>query len=399
MKLHFKKEYDGNPESLPGRSHMPGAVKFKEWENTTQMSIFANLVSIGIIAVLAGVMIWRSGGFHFSYLGCICSLLVLFPHEMLHAVCFKEDVYLYTCWKRGMLFVVGTETMSKGRFVFLSLLPNLVFGVLPFLIFLVWPEQIFFGTLGLLSLSMGSGDYYNVFNALTQMPKGARTYLNQFSSYWYMPQEEKKGIIFDMDGTLWDSSAEVAESWSHVVAEKYTPDRVITEEDLRRVMGKTMDLLAAALFPELPEERRMALLEECCQAENEYLRKHGGRLYPGLEETVKELAGKYSLYIVSNCQSGYIEAFLAYYQMEPYFADTECYGNNGLDKSENIRKVVERNHLTDAVYVGDIQGDYEASRKAGVKFIHAAYGFGDIEQEVPEIHALPQLKELAAEVL
>ena len=46
---------------------------------------------------------------------------------------------------------------------------------------------LFLGTLGALCLGMGAGDYYNVFNALTQMPRGARTYLYQFNSYWYMP--------------------------------------------------------------------------------------------------------------------------------------------------------------------------------------------------------------------
>ena len=74
----------------------------------------------------------------------------------------------------------------------MSLLPNLVFGALPFLIFLIWPDQIFLGTLGLLSLGMGAGDYYNVFNAVTQMPRGARTYLHQFNSYWYMPEDGKE---------------------------------------------------------------------------------------------------------------------------------------------------------------------------------------------------------------
>lgn len=210
---------------------------------------------------------------------------------------------------------------------------------------------------------------------------------------------EKKGIIFDMDGTLWDSASEVAKSWTQVVAERYTPDRVITEEDLQRVMGKTMDQLAAALFPELPEKRRMTLLRECCDRENEYLRKHGGKLYPDLEETLKKLQQKYPLYVVSNCQSGYIEAFLEYYHLEAYFEDIECYGNNGLKKGENIRRVMERNHLTDAVYVGDIQGDYEASMEAGAKFIHAAYGFGRMEQKVPKINELSRLPVLVDEVL
>lgn len=202
---------------------------------------------------------------------------------------------------------------------------------------------------------------------------------------------KKTGIIFDMDGTLWDTGKEIALCWNEVIAEKYTPDLMLTADDLHQVMGKTMDKLAEALFPLLEEKRRMELLQDCCDAENEYLRKHGAYLYPGLEETLQQLSKNFSLYIVSNCQSGYIEAFLEYYQFENYFEDIECYGNNGLKKGENIRKVVERNGLKEAFYVGDIQGDYDASREAGVKFIHAAYGFGTIAQEVPVINKLSEL--------
>ena len=204
----------------------------------------------------------------------------------------------------------------------------------------------------------------------------------------------KSGIIFDMDGTLWDSAEQVAKSWSQVVAEQYSPDKVITAQDLQRVMGLTMDKLAQALFPELQEQQRMELLEACCKTENEYLRKYGGRLYPDVEETLKILKEKYSLYIVSNCQSGYIEAFLEYYRFESYFQDIECFGNNGLKKGENIRKVVERNALEDAVYVGDIQGDFDASLEAGVKFIHAAYGFGNIKQQVASIQRFSELPQV-----
>jgi 2,4-dienoyl-CoA reductase-like NADH-dependent reductase (Old Yellow Enzyme family) len=58
-----------------------------------------------------------------------------------------------------------------------------------------------------------------------------------------------------------------------------------------------------------------------------------------------------------------------------------------------------RNALDDAVYVGDIQGDYDASMDAGVKFIHAAYGFGTIEDKVPEIHKFCELENVADQVL
>lgn len=208
----------------------------------------------------------------------------------------------------------------------------------------------------------------------------------------------KQGIIFDMDGTLWDSAKNVADSWTQVVQREYDKNRVITEREIQSVMGKTMDRIAELLFGELAKEEQTTLLTHCCEAENDYLRIHGGILYPALEETMKKLQGSYHLYIVSNCQSGYIEAFLEHYGFAEYFEDIECFGNNGLDKGTNIRGLVERNGLERAVYVGDIQGDYDASRKAGVKFIHAAYGFGTINEPVPKIHALSELPDVAEQV-
>ena len=113
------------------------------------------------------------------------------------------------------------------------------------------------------------------------------------------------------------------------------------------------------------------------------------------DNAVTELKEKYPLYIVSNCQSGYIEAFLDHYGFRKYFEDIECYGNNLKQKGDNIRLLADRNGLTEAVYVGDIQGDYDASCHAGVGFIHAAYGFGTIAADVPEIHTFEELTETA----
>lgn len=209
----------------------------------------------------------------------------------------------------------------------------------------------------------------------------------------------RKGIIFDMDGTVWDSAKQVAESWNTVLEQKYKDINVrITAEDMYRVMGKTMDVLGRIIFPDVEDERREKLLLDCYQYENEYLSAHGGKLYPNLEEVWQQLSEDYDLYIVSNCQKGYIEAFLEYFGFGKYIKDTECYGNNGKSKGENIRLVVERNQIEDAVYVGDIQGDYDSSKEAGVKFIHAAYGFGTIDDEVPYIHSLKELPEVVKKV-
>ena len=209
---------------------------------------------------------------------------------------------------------------------------------------------------------------------------------------------EKKGIIFDMDGTLWNSAESVAKCWDAVVA-KEGRSRHITTEDIMSVMGKTMDVIAEIIFPDVSEAERMRLLDKCGNEENAYLREHGAVLYPDLEKTLVSLRKHYHLYIVSNCQKGYIEAFLDHYNFWHLFDDIECYGNNELKKGANIRLLAARNSLTKAVYVGDIQGDYEAASQAGVKFIHAAYGFGRIDADVPRIMQLSELTEVAKNIL
>ena len=123
-----------------------------------------------------------------SLLGLALCLLGLFPHEILHAICFKEDVYLFTNFSHGMLFVAGPEDMSKSRFIFMSLLPNIVLGFIPYLIFVINPDWTLLGIFASFNISSGAGDYLNVYNAITQMPKGARTYLHHFNSYWYIPE-------------------------------------------------------------------------------------------------------------------------------------------------------------------------------------------------------------------
>lgn len=91
-----------------------------------------------------------------------------------------------------MLFVVGTEDMSKARFCFMSLLPNIVFAFIPFVIYMINPSLTFFGSLSVFSISAGVGDYLNIFNALTQVPKGSRIYLSGMHTYWYKQNKNEK---------------------------------------------------------------------------------------------------------------------------------------------------------------------------------------------------------------
>lgn len=210
---------------------------------------------------------------------------------------------------------------------------------------------------------------------------------------------DKYGLIFDLDGTLWDSSENVAKSWTEALKIRGFKNRIITRDTVMSIMGKTMDEIAEVLFPDLGIMKGRELLGFSGEYENEYLRKHGGVLYPRLEETLIELKKKYHLYIVSNCQCGYIEAFLEYYGFEKYFEDKQCFGDNGLPKGKNIRLLYERNNLFDAAYIGDIQGDYNATMEADLPFIHAAYGFGKIDHPVPKIREFAELVQVADQVL
>lgn len=194
MKLIYKSEYDGNPDHLPTNGIKEGSVKFKEIDDITKAGLLFNVIAAIIMIILIIILMIR-----YSFLtiidspafmiGVIGSLVVLFPHELLHALCFKEEVYLYTAWKKGMLFVLGLEPMTKKRFIFMSLLPNLVFGFIPYFLALTIPQLSFLGVFGALCIGMGAGDYYNVFNALTQMPKGSYAYMYKMNTYWYVDEK------------------------------------------------------------------------------------------------------------------------------------------------------------------------------------------------------------------
>ena len=207
-------------------------------------------------------------------------------------------------------------------------------------------------------------------------------------------------IIFDLDGTLWDSAENVAASWNEVINKTFPERADLTAADIRAVMGKTMDEIAETLMPDKEQGIRKKIFDECYAYENKYIEIHGGVLFDGVRQTLDELLEKgYKMSIVSNCQAGYINAFLVSMDMKKYFCDIEEWGRSGLLKAENIRLVMERNGFKKAVYIGDTGGDEAASKKAGVPFIYAAYGFGYVKAPDGEIQEFSDLPDEIEKVL
>lgn len=201
-------------------------------------------------------------------------------------------------------------------------------------------------------------------------------------------------IIFDVDGTLWNSTDSVARSWNLAIQENSSLDLTITEEALQQVFGKTMTEIADTLFSCLPEKERMKLLEVCFQYENRYLETHPGELFDGVADTLALLSGQYPLFIVSNCQQGYIEVLLRTCSLEPFIKDHLCFGETQTSKGQTILTLMKRNGLKSPVYVGDTQGDADACAEAGIPFIFAGYGFGKVPDAKMRISKFTDLKDL-----
>ncbi len=196
MKLIYRGKL--KKEAMPLADLPENAVMFKEPKSERSMLIISSLISvpagmiIAIFVIIKGISVVE---FLTSLhpIGILLALICIIPHEYLHAICFPKDsiVNLYASF--SMFCVQCTDPISKMRFIFMSALPNLVFGFLPMIIWLFMPNGslsdivLSFGSMGILT---GVGDYMNIFNAATQMPKGTIQQLSGFNSYWYYPDDK-----------------------------------------------------------------------------------------------------------------------------------------------------------------------------------------------------------------
>lgn len=186
-------------------------------------------------------------------------------------------------------------------------------------------------------------------------------------------------IIFDVDGTLWDSTDIVAKAWTEVIQQKTDLDMIITAEKLHGLFGQILPDIAKQIFTEETTERQLELINMCCDEEHRALLLTPPAPFPGMEETLAELSKKYKLYMVSNCEAGYIEVFLEATGFAPYFQGHLCPGDTGNAKASNILQIIREHNLKSPVYVGDTAGDYKATKEAQIPFVFASYGFGDVE--------------------
>lgn len=204
-----------------------------------------------------------------------------------------------------------------------------------------------------------------------------------------------ESLIFDIDGTLWDSRDVVAESYNAQVRDEGYDCYTVDVEKLTSVFGKTTTAIADDLFPGLSDEIRYPLMDRCLKREDETLKDYTKDIsYPGVKETLEKLAKKHRLFIVSNSECGYLAIFLEKMGIGHLLSGHLCYGDTKTCKGDTIKKLMADHHITSACYIGDTEGDMEAAEQAGIPFIRCTYGFGDPERYWKKIDSFDQLLNL-----
>ena len=197
-------------------------------------------------------------------------------------------------------------------------------------------------------------------------------------------------LIFDLDGTLWDATDSYVAAWN-LALQRFGLDRLITPADLESLMGMEETAVYQKVFPDYTPEVRQELARLVSQAQDEYMPVHGGILYEYVPAGLAQLSQKYKLLLVSNCPENTVPDFLSWSGLGVYFTDYETHGRTRQSKADNIRAVMQRNHLEAPVYIGDTASDAEAAGLAGVPFVFVTYGFGKVENVATRFESFREL--------
>lgn len=182
-------------------------------------------------------------------------------------------------------------------------------------------------------------------------------------------------IIFDLDGTLVDSSEDIANAINYAI-------RPFKIEPL--TIGRTVDLIGEGLtrlVEKILGNDRMHLHAEVMSRFLEHYEEHLAdhtQPYPGVPETLA-LLSEFQKAVVSNKRSRFSEKLLAELRLLPYF-DLVIGSDSVPEKKPSPLPLIHVMQKLGAVpvytlMVGDSPYDIQAGRAAGVRTVAVTYGY------------------------
>ena len=200
-------------------------------------------------------------------------------------------------------------------------------------------------------------------------------------------------IIFDIDGTLWEAS-EITMIAANSIADEYKEIPKVSIEDIYKVMGLGKRDIAQILMPNVELSKAMGYVDLQTKLAIDLINKNGAHIYENVSSVIKYLSKKYKLGIITNNFDDYVKLFLEKSNLKRFFIDYIGNASYGISKKEAIEKMMSRNNVSLACYIGDIKKDMQAAYDANIDFIHAKYGFEPNLECEKIINDISELKEM-----
>jgi len=188
-------------------------------------------------------------------------------------------------------------------------------------------------------------------------------------------------VVFDLDGTLADTAADIREAIVRALADEGLPP--VDVNSVRLMIGGGPRLLVERVLHRLNVPTDSDLVERLTRSfHSEYL-KQGSRLsslFPGVESTLKNLhAAGIRVGLCSNKPDDLCRMLMRNFSLVEYV--DEIVGSGGdLPRKPNpapLLRVIERLGVArdDALYVGDSETDVVTARNAGVNVMLVKHGY------------------------
>lgn len=204
---------------------------------------------------------------------------------------------------------------------------------------------------------------------------------------------EAESLIFDIDGTLWDSRAILADAFHDALRDCGLRDLSVSAATFRPLFGTPLDALIRAVLPDFSPEEQQRVLARWLVRTDAHLENEAGPeiAYPNIRVTMEALAKKHRLFIVSNGHATYPGICARKLGFDHLIEGSLTFGETQAPKGETIRLLMQQHGIAGAAYIGDTQGDLEATQLAGIPFIWASYGFGAPRRWDAKILDFPEL--------